>query len=237
MGASLAKEALVRFPDIGYDALRVLMSMALHALDQPSEDGTPPRLYFGGADALLLVLRPHLPDDRRKRAAAKRDLARVMEDLVAAGAVSRVGGKARAENRQTWRLVLKPTGNDLPSRLRYQKQKARRALAKRRSEDGMTTHPEDGMTTHPEDGMTSPSRMGGHPTPRSHEEPLEDLKEEPADDRFRSNGLGSGYPQAAPNDGNWPGHFADADDGTVDGNWPGHLAGSPDPPRRLRSVK
>jgi hypothetical protein len=100
MGAHLVNLALARWaPHISDTAFRVLVRMALVALDSESENGRPAGLYFGGRELLAMTLRC------RDRTAALRMVRRAVNELVKAGAVERVG-KAHTGHRQTYRLTL-----------------------------------------------------------------------------------------------------------------------------------
>jgi hypothetical protein len=224
MGAGLAAEAAVKFGDVGYDAYRVLVWMALQALDTEGDRGQPPRLFFGGRDTLVERIRPGLPpktdstpDARRKRHNAYRDLQAAQETLVACGALVRVGGIARDGNKQTWRLALnRRAGRSERQERKRLREAARRARLKAEREavdngleGGALSRAQGGALSRTEDGALSPSRVGHCPTPIRTEEPLEERLEEPEDNRSRSNGSPREEPE---DDGNWPGHFADEPD-------------------------
>lgn len=177
MGAQLVSEVLTRWTHVPDRAFRVLVRMALTALDQP-QNGQPAGVYFGGRELLDSAMRPTrgTPETRY------RDLKRAVAELVAAGAIERVGGAGPRHN-QVYRLTLTvavqrggsgpPHSIDIPP---VDNSPVDSPMG------GRTTPPVGDSTTPPVGGAQCPEWGGSEPPPRNHEEPMEELSEEPSGD-------------------------------------------------------
>lgn len=167
MGAQLVALVLTRWTHLPDTAFRILIRMALTALDAKTEgrDGrppNPPNLYFGGRDPLAMSLRREFPtgDSEAARKARKNiygDVRKATAELIKAGAIELVdtGRVIRHGHAQTYRLTLAPfmTGGVLspPS--------------------GRGDNPSSG-------GVLSPPEGGSTTPPRSSEEPEEERGKE-----------------------------------------------------------
>jgi hypothetical protein len=195
MGSNLVIEAATKFADVGYDAYRVLVHMAVHSLD--TENGEQKaRRYFGGQETLARAMRPELPpeedpSDEAKKAwtTALRDLARAMEMLVITGAVTRTVANPKPGDRQVWDLTLR---RKAPSRTpemdrRKAREAARRKARKEEIErlrakktDGVVPHPKDGVVPQANGwGSAPPAAWGSAPSLGATKEPLEEKRKEP----------------------------------------------------------
>lgn len=98
-------------PDLQF---RTLIRMAHTALDGYSDDGKPPRRYYGGYVAIAKTWRTPFPDDdgtpeaRRKRKNILSDVRKVMRALEAAGAVKVIdtGKPPGPGNSQSFMLLV-----------------------------------------------------------------------------------------------------------------------------------
>lgn len=111
MGAQLVAAVLANWTHVSDIEFRILVRMALTALDHPKGD-KPAALYFGGRDALALALRRPFPtgDDEASEKARQniyRDVRRAVTSLIKQGAIECVG-EARAGRRAEYRLLLLP---------------------------------------------------------------------------------------------------------------------------------
>ena len=119
MGARNVGAAIAMYPQLGHRAMRLLVGMALTALDQPTNMQAAQR-YFGGRDALADILGYRLPaapdesdDAARVRSNAYEQVRRALAELIEAGAVERVSsgtGKWRSE--YLLRVATGPVDND-----------------------------------------------------------------------------------------------------------------------------
>lgn len=112
MGAQLVAAVLANWTHVSDIEFRILVRMALTALDHPKGD-KPASLYFGGHEALALALRRPFPtgDDEaseKARSNILRDVRRAIASLIKQGAIESIGG-GRAGRRSEYRLLLMPT--------------------------------------------------------------------------------------------------------------------------------
>lgn len=195
MGSRLVGEVSVKFADVGYDAFRVLVHMANHALD--TENGQQKaRRYFGGQEVLARAMRPELPpeedrSDEAKRAwkNALRDLRTAMEILVVCGAVTRTVKRPKPGERQEWDLTLrrKAAPKTAAMERRAARDAKRRAARKAELEalrqaatQVVSPPPMQVVSPPPNAGGVTPSAGGGvTPSPGATEEPREDKQQEP----------------------------------------------------------
>jgi hypothetical protein len=102
MGAHLVTLALSRWaPHISDTAFRVLVRMAVTALDNEGENGRPARVYFGGRELLAMTLRTQggSPKTAHKR------VQKAIAELIGIGAIERLGAAYNGQ-RQAYRLIL-----------------------------------------------------------------------------------------------------------------------------------
>lgn len=156
MGASLVARVLTSWTHVSDRAFRVLVRMALTALDKPTED-TPADHYFAGRELLAMALR----SDGGTEQSRFRVVARVVAELVEAGAIERTDS-GRTGHNAVYRLTLGDAA----------------AARKRRNQGGQISHPQGGQIDHLKGGQIGPDRVAKLATPRNQEEPLEELSEE-----------------------------------------------------------
>lgn len=96
MGARNVSACFTLWAHLDHAPFRVLVGMALQSLDQPSAEGRPARVYFGGEDALVELL-------GRSRSAAYRALGALRK----AGAVDLMDA-GRSKHRAVYKLHLDP---------------------------------------------------------------------------------------------------------------------------------
>lgn len=102
MGMKLVGMALTKWaPHVPDRAFRVLVRMAMTALDEGTEE-VPPNLYFGGKDLLLAVLRGERTGTLKS---LERSLERAVKDLVELGAIERTN-RAFFGERACYKLTL-----------------------------------------------------------------------------------------------------------------------------------
>lgn len=156
MGANLVGKVLMSWTHLSDRAFRVLVRMAHTALDRPSKD-TPADHYFAGRELLAMSLRPGGgTEDSRYRV-----VARVIAELIEAGAIERTDG-GRTGHNAVYRLTLGEINS----------------VKRKPKKGGQISHPQGGQISHPKGGQFSPDRVANLATPRNQEEPLEELSEE-----------------------------------------------------------
>jgi hypothetical protein len=111
MGIQLANVVSVSWAHLPERQFKILMRMALTALDSPNGKGQPARVYFGGWEALSLALARDVPDEddprdeaKRRRRRLCREVSEVTSALVTAGAI-KPQETARRGHQQTWKLT------------------------------------------------------------------------------------------------------------------------------------
>lgn len=97
MGAKNVSAAYVLWSHLDHAPFRLLVGMALQALDHQGKTGRPARIWFGGQDALVDML-------GRSRTQAYEALKKLKE----AGAVEVIDA-GRVDHRAVYKLVLDPT--------------------------------------------------------------------------------------------------------------------------------
>ena len=112
MGVDLVKQVAVRHGHLNGNAYKVLMYMALLALDEPNANGHPANLYYAGWEPLALALGYKLPiggDDTSKQRRRKQYglVKRALADLRRDGVVEALEDHPRTGLRQTYRLNLR----------------------------------------------------------------------------------------------------------------------------------
>lgn len=152
MGATLVTQVLAHWTDLSDPAFRILIRMAVTALDAPS-NGRPAAVYHAGRELLAMSFRSQKGTDRtRNRAVAK-----AVAELTEAGAIEHLATGWAGQN-AVYKLTL---------------DRARKA-----GMGGPTAHPEGGPTAHPMGGQSATKRVVPQTTPRNQEEPIEELEEE-----------------------------------------------------------
>lgn len=100
MGHRLARAVSEGWPDLPGNAFKVLLRMALVALDQPDKRGRPAELYYGGWEPLADAL-----GHTSLTPAAHTAVRKALKTLTDAGVVKPMN-HARQGTRQTYRLRL-----------------------------------------------------------------------------------------------------------------------------------
>ncbi|MGW9196075.1 hypothetical protein [Micromonospora chersina] len=160
MGARLVSLALVRWSYVSDRAFRVLVRMALTALDEP-QNGQPAGLYFGGQDLLALSLR----NCGGKRESVLRSVRLAVDELIAEGAVERTK-QGRSGQNAVFHLTLEG-----PRRI-----DSVNSTAARQAESAVP--PQGESTVPPQEESAIPDRRNRSFLPRNQEEPVEERGEE-----------------------------------------------------------
>jgi hypothetical protein len=112
MGIQLANVVSVTWAHLPERQYKILMRMALTALDSPNERGQPPRVFWGGWEPLSLALARDVPDEddprdeaQKRRRRLCREVSEITSALVSAGAI-KPQEWARKGHQQTWKLTL-----------------------------------------------------------------------------------------------------------------------------------
>lgn len=156
MGATLVGLALAHWTHVSDRAFRVLIRMALTALDEPKGD-RPAATYFAGRELLATALRSEKASERSRN----RTVALVVAELLEVGAIERADS-GRTGHNAVYRLTLDTV----------------KAARKDPDQGGEFSHPQGGQISHPQGGQFSHPRVAKFATPRNHEEPIEELLEE-----------------------------------------------------------
>jgi len=96
MGARNVSAVFAMWADLDHAPFRLLVGMALQSLDQQGKTGRPPRIWFGGQDALVDIL-------GRSRTQAYEALKKLKDE----GAVEVIDA-GRVDHRAVYKLVLDP---------------------------------------------------------------------------------------------------------------------------------
>lgn len=156
MGANLVTQVLAHWTHLSDRAFRVLVRMAVTALDRPTLEA-PANTYFAGRELLAMSLR----GDGGSEKSRYRTVARVVAELVEAGAIVRIDG-GRTGHNAVYRLTLSAVDK----------------AAEDGSQGGEISHPQGGQFDHEQGGQISRNRVAKSATPRTQEEPIEELSEE-----------------------------------------------------------
>lgn len=113
MGARLVGEVSDHWGHLPAGPYKLLVRMAVSALDTPGKDGRPARVYWKGwADlAIALGRKPPAEDDDspeavRQKKWMKEEVRRHTSDLIKMGAVERAVDNPGRGTRQVWKLTL-----------------------------------------------------------------------------------------------------------------------------------
>lgn len=152
MGANLVTQVLAHWTNLSDRAFRVLVRMAVTALDTPSK-GRPAAVYHGGRELLAMSLRGEKGTERTRY----RAVARAVAELTEAGAIDHLATGWAGQN-AVYKLTL-DRSNGIGM-------------------GGLKDHPVDGSTDHPMDGPSGTEWVAPETTPRNQEEPLKERDEE-----------------------------------------------------------
>lgn len=108
MGDQLMRSVMDQWPVLTHRQWRCLLVMARFTYDTPRR-GKPARRYWGGHRRLLEQL--GFPDTP----AARRTLARLLQELVDVGALMRIGGSAPGRNAE-YEVIVWPAADETPGR-------------------------------------------------------------------------------------------------------------------------
>lgn len=153
MGAELVSLALAHWTHVSDRAFRVLMRMALTAMDKPAQ-GRPAAVYHGGRELLAMTLR----SDKGTAETRYRSVKRALSELAEEGAIQHLQ-TGWAGQRAVYRLTLD-----------------------RGRKGGLSGPPEGGLRGPPMGGRSVSKRGASETPPRNHEELQEELAEEEAVD-------------------------------------------------------
>lgn len=113
MGSRLVREVSDHWGHLAGAPYKVLLRMALSALDSPGKDGRPAEVYWKGWADLAIGLGRKPPDEmdaspeaERQRKWMKDEVRRATSALVRAGAVQRAVDNPGRGTRQVWKLTL-----------------------------------------------------------------------------------------------------------------------------------
>lgn len=156
MGANLVTQVLAHWTHVSDRAFRVLVRMAVTALDSPSK-GQSAGIYHGGRELLAMSLRSEKGSAETRYRAVKRAIA----ELTEAGAIEHLATGWAGQN-AVYRLTLKrsespPDADEM---------------------GGLIGPPKGGPTSPPMGGPSGPKRGASEAPPRNHEEPIEERSEE-----------------------------------------------------------
>jgi hypothetical protein len=152
MGATLVTQVLAHWSHVSDRAFRVLVRMAVTALDKP-QNGNPANIYRGGRELLAMSLRNKGGTERTRF----RSVAEAVAELTDAGAIEHLVTGWAGQN-AVYRLTL---GNTITDEM-----------------GGPKAHPVDGSTAHPMDVPSARKWMGPEHTPRNQEEITKERGEE-----------------------------------------------------------
>lgn len=155
MGASLVVQVLANWSHLSDRAFRVLVRMAVTALDKP-QNGQPANIYRAGRDLLAMTLRSEGSTETRYRA-----VKRAVAELTEAGAIEH--------------LVTGWAGQNAVYRLNLDASDASRKPDRM---GGSSDPPKGGPTDPPMGGQNATERGVAQTPPRNHKEITKELAEE-----------------------------------------------------------
>lgn len=156
MGANLVMQVFAGWTHVSDRAFRVLVRMAVTALDNPGK-GQAAGIYHGGRELLAMSLRNKGGTERTRY----RSVAEAVAELTEAGAIEHLATGWAGQN-AVYRLTLG----------RPESASSHNAVG------GSTAHPMGVLRDHPMDVPSGTKRMGPGHTPRNQEEPIEERGEE-----------------------------------------------------------
>jgi hypothetical protein len=155
MGANLVMQVFAGWTHVSDRAFRVLVRMAVTALDNPGK-GQPAGIYHGGRELLAMSLRSEGSDETKFRA-----VKRAVAELTEAGAIDHIATGWAGQN-AVYRLTLSRPGSTVDSA----------------EMGGLIGPPKGGRTSPPMGGQNGPEWGAAQTPPRNQEEPIEERGEE-----------------------------------------------------------
>lgn len=184
MGANLVAQVLAHWTHVSDRAFRVLVRMAVTALDKEM-NGNPPNIYHAGRELLAMSLR----SDKGTADTRYRAVKRAVAELTEAGAIEHLATGWAGQN-AVYRLTLQRT----------------KTISAKDPEipemGGPTSPPLGGPTSPPMGGLCTLTRGAPEAPPRSSEE----LQEELAEEKHGSSETASHPPRAKPTPDRCPTH-------------------------------
>lgn len=177
MGASLVIQVFASWTHLSDRAFRVLVRMAVTALDTPSK-GQSAGIYRGGRDLLAMSLR----SDKGTADTRYRAVKRAVAELTEAGAIEHLKTGWAGQN-AVYRLTLNRTGS----------------TARPEEMGGLIGPPEGGPTSPPLGGLCTLTRGAPEAPPRNQEEPIEEREEEEVVDLATTSHPPRARPKPTPN--------------------------------------
>jgi hypothetical protein len=160
MGANLVTQVLAHWTNLSDRAFRVLVRMAVTALDTPSK-GRPAAVYHGGRELLAMSLRGDGGTIRTRY----RTVAKAVAELTEAGAIDHLATGWAGQN-AVYKLTLDRAHSTGDGEARDDEM------------GGPSAHPMDVPTGHPMGVRSDTEWMCAEYTPRNQEEPLKERDEE-----------------------------------------------------------
>ncbi|KUO21467.1 hypothetical protein AQJ91_09025 [Streptomyces dysideae] len=199
MGAQLVALVFARWTHLNDTDFRILMRMALTALDQ-ERDGAPPHLYFGGHRLLAESLRRPFPQGdseqaRKARQNILKDVQRSVKRIAAEGALEVVdtGRVVRQGEARTYKLTLWTRGGVMsppsggvenpPSTPSTEQNDLTSGGVLSPTSGGVLSPTSGGVLSPHEGGFSTPPRNHGGTTEGTWEEDRADAGEQPPDAR------------------------------------------------------
>lgn len=113
MGYRLANVVSATWSHLPGREFKVLMRMALMALDKPNAKGQYACIYYGGWETLSMALARDVPEEdlndsevTKRRKALCHEVTKITTALVDAGALRKPTDKARRGHQQSWVMTL-----------------------------------------------------------------------------------------------------------------------------------
>jgi len=156
MGANLVMQVFAGWTHVSDRAFRVLVRMAVTALDNPSK-GQVAGIYHGGRELLAMSLR----SDKGSADTRYRAVKRAVAELTEAGAIEHLATGWAGQN-AVYRLTLNRSKD----------------AADPREMGGLIGPPKGGRTSPPMGGPSGTEWGASEAPPRNHKEPLEEREEE-----------------------------------------------------------
>jgi len=155
VGANLVMQVSAGWTHVSDRAFRILVRMAVTALDTPSK-GQPAAVYHGGRELLAMSLRSEGSDETKFRA-----VKRAVAELSEAGAIEHVASGWAGQN-AVYRLTLNRS----------------RPAVEPTEMGGLIGPPKGGRTSPPMGGQSATERGVAEAPPRNQEEPIREREEE-----------------------------------------------------------